>query len=433
MYNDVKEFGAVGDGVTKDTQAIQAALDAGGLVFFPPGTYLSGTLHLRSGGGLLLSPGATLLASPDPEDYNKDDFCPQNRVFQTEIVSGRHLIAAVEVKDIAICGGGRICGNDSAWLTEPDHTLSVTPPFLKRRPDRPGQMLFFCECSNITIHDVELTGATYWHCFLHGCENVGIHGIRIHSNPRVINNDGIDIDCCRQVTISDCIIETGDDCITLRGNSEPLKTMHACEYVTVSNCILSSYFANAIRVGVGGGEIRHCCFNGISIFRTRTAICLVSRYSSASRGVDISDIDFCNMQLHAKRPFNIKLDNAEDEPSPCRRTIRDIRFSNVSGTAQLTGFISGTTEGKIERLRFQNISLIYGGCGTRPDRDENGHWGCRSTCNAIELTHTSDIVFSDVSINYDETASGWKHDISARNCNVLTFNRCHFSNETDEQ
>ena len=97
MYNDVKEFGAVGDGVTKDTQAIQAALDAGGLVFFPPGTYLSGTLHLRSGGGLLLSPGATLLASPDPEDYNKDDFCPQNRVFQTEIVSGRHLIAAVEV------------------------------------------------------------------------------------------------------------------------------------------------------------------------------------------------------------------------------------------------------------------------------------------------------------------------------------------------
>ena len=71
MYNDVKEFGAVGDGVTKDTQAIQAALDAGGLVFFPPGTYLSGTLHLRSGGGLLLSPGATLLASPDPEDYNK--------------------------------------------------------------------------------------------------------------------------------------------------------------------------------------------------------------------------------------------------------------------------------------------------------------------------------------------------------------------------
>ena len=108
MYNDVKEFGAVGDGVTKDTQAIQAALDAGGLVFFPPGTYLSGTLHLRSGGGLLLSPGATLLASPDPEDYNKDDFCPQNRVFQTEIVSGRHLIAAVEVKDIAICGGGRI-------------------------------------------------------------------------------------------------------------------------------------------------------------------------------------------------------------------------------------------------------------------------------------------------------------------------------------
>ena len=71
MYNDVKEFGAVGDGVTKDTQAIQAALDAGGLVFFPPGTYLSGTLHLRSGGGLLLSPAQPCLPAPIPRIITK--------------------------------------------------------------------------------------------------------------------------------------------------------------------------------------------------------------------------------------------------------------------------------------------------------------------------------------------------------------------------
>ena len=63
---NVRDFGAVGDGISKDTAAIQQAIDAGGIVYFPPGTYLAGTLYLRSHGGLDLAPGAVLKASPDP-------------------------------------------------------------------------------------------------------------------------------------------------------------------------------------------------------------------------------------------------------------------------------------------------------------------------------------------------------------------------------
>lgn len=74
---NVREYGAVGDGKTLDTAAIQRAVDAGGVVYFPAGTYLSGTIYLKSGGGLELAPGATLLASPDPAHYNAADFCPQ--------------------------------------------------------------------------------------------------------------------------------------------------------------------------------------------------------------------------------------------------------------------------------------------------------------------------------------------------------------------
>ena len=82
---NVKEFGAAGDGTTLDTAAIQAAIDAGGMVYCPPGVYLSGTLYLRSNGGLELSPGAILRGSPDLADYNPADFVPQNSASKAAI------------------------------------------------------------------------------------------------------------------------------------------------------------------------------------------------------------------------------------------------------------------------------------------------------------------------------------------------------------
>ena len=91
---NVKDYGAKGDGITKDTAAIQRAIDDGGVVYFPPGTYISGTLYLKSGGGLHLEHGATLKASADRADYNADDFCVQNAVFTRENVSGAHFIVA---------------------------------------------------------------------------------------------------------------------------------------------------------------------------------------------------------------------------------------------------------------------------------------------------------------------------------------------------
>ena len=106
--NNVRDFGAVGDGATLDTAAIQRAIDAGGVVNFPPGTYLTGTLYLKSYGGLHLESGATLLASSNPEDYNADDFCKQNRPRYHEEASGAHLIVGVEVTRVVISGDGII-------------------------------------------------------------------------------------------------------------------------------------------------------------------------------------------------------------------------------------------------------------------------------------------------------------------------------------
>src|SRR5574344_1109100 len=105
--NDVRSFGAVGDGLHNDTAAIQRAIDAGGTVHFPPGTYVTGTLYLKSNGGLHLAAGAVIRASHDHKDYNKDDFCPQNGIFVAEEVTGAHLITAVGQENVSITGEGR--------------------------------------------------------------------------------------------------------------------------------------------------------------------------------------------------------------------------------------------------------------------------------------------------------------------------------------
>ena len=156
--NNVLDFGAVGDGRTVNTAAIQRALDAGGVVYLPPGEYLTGTIFLRSDGGLELAPGAVLKGSPDPADYD-ENCCEQNRVFASEMVSGAHLVVACEVENVVIRGGGMIHGNREAFFSG---EASPKNPNKFLRPEwRPGQMLFFCESTGVTITDVELRESPY--------------------------------------------------------------------------------------------------------------------------------------------------------------------------------------------------------------------------------------------------------------------------------
>ena len=123
---NIKDYGAVGDGATLETAAIQRAVDDGGMVYIPEGTYRTGTIYLRSNGGLHLAPGATLIASHNREDYNTDNFCAQNRVFTSEFVTGAHLITAVEQKNIIIEGHGTIDGEGNLFVGTYEDVLTIT-------------------------------------------------------------------------------------------------------------------------------------------------------------------------------------------------------------------------------------------------------------------------------------------------------------------
>ena len=425
--NDVRDFGAVGDGIAKDTAAIQRALDAGGVAYLPPGVYLSGTLYLRSGGGLELAPGAVLRASPDPADYD-ENCCEQNRVFASEMVSGAHLVVACEVRAVVIRGGGTIHGNREAFFSGEEDPKR--PGKFLRPAWRPGQMLFFCESTGVTVTDVELCESPYWCCFLHGCEQVDIRGVRIKNHRMTPNSDGIDLDCCRFVTVSDCRIDTGDDSITLRANTGPLKNPRPCEKIAVTNCVLSSP-CQAIRVGVGDGVIRDAVFDNIVIHDTRSGIQLVSRYSSNSPGVTIEDLLFDNIVMKCRRPLAVLSDvrGARDEAVGA---IRGIVFRGIRAEGDRSCFFEANRRGDIADLTLDGVDLtLRGGEDITDGTDLSyGEFGVKNSPAAFHLKHLVDCTFDRVRARWSADASPlWKYGIWAEDSETPVRNGCRFDRE----
>ena len=284
---NVRDYGAKGDGKSVDTTAIQKAIDAGGTVYFPPGTYVTGTLLLQSGGGLLLDPGAVLLASTDPADYARPTLFPQEERNLVGPGNHAHLIVAHEANDVFI-RGGRIDGNGRFFFSgAATHENFTGGTQFCQAPWRMQQMLYFCECSNVRISDTVLSDATCWSCFLHGCEYVHVDNVNIFTHPMIGEDDGLDIDSCRFVTVSNCVIDVGDDALTLRGNDANLKKPRACEWITVSNCVLRSAYAHAVRVGVGSG---------------------------VTSGVDSSAIPVSPSRLSSPSPSEARVESVDESP-----------------------------------------------------------------------------------------------------------------------
>ncbi len=288
MNCSILDFGAMPDGKTLNTQAIQKAIDTvaekgGGTVTVPKGVFVSGTIRFRDHIRLHLEEGAVLKGSENLSDYNDFEEYPQNFQSEREGWSGKHLILAVEKEDIAITGSGSVCGNGEAFFDAP-HRCKSFNYFWSRgiakavNGQRPGQLIALVECRNIRLCDFTVFDSPCWSLLLHGCKKAEIRGLTIENPLNHANTDGIDIDTCQDVTVFDCDIDTGDDAIAIRCNGKKLKSgWSVCENVRVSHCRLASS-ACGIRVGVGAGEIRDVVCEDLVITRAGCAIELMTAY-----------------------------------------------------------------------------------------------------------------------------------------------------------
>ncbi len=301
MYNII-DFGAKKDTVC--TVSIQTAIDkcaddGGGVVVIPSGVFTCGTIWLKNNVELHLEIGAVLKASTDMDDYNKEDAYIQNWGCIQEKWKAKHLIIALECDNVAITGNGTIDGNGEFFFGEekvfyPGYAWDggyVTSKDEEKL--RPGQLICFIECSNVKVTDVTIRNIPCWGVFFHGCEYVQVRGIKITNPFEYVNTDGIDIDCCCFVTVSDCIINTGDDAIAIRCDGAKLKNPKACENITITNCVLASN-SSVFRIGVGVGEIRHVRVSNMVVSRAGNLITYATSYMGHGKAI-IEDIGFSDI------------------------------------------------------------------------------------------------------------------------------------------
>jgi hypothetical protein len=343
---DIRKFGAKGDGRTLDTKSIQDAIDkangsGGGTVEVPPGTYLIGTLILKDNVELHLQIGSLLLGSPDYRDYTEKIHKFDSRT--NELYAKYFMIFAEEARNISLTGAGTMNGNGLKNFQKSDP--QNLRPFMVR----------LVNCENITIRDVHLLEAANWTLHLLGCRDVTVDGVVIE-NGIDSNRDGLDIDCCQRVTVSNCNFNTGDDAIVMKASADVL-----CQDISITNCVIRTR-ASAIKTGTesNGG------------FKNITVSNCVIKDLPRHAGIELMTVDGGVMQ-------NILIDNITMEnvatPIFIRVGIRarpykigqyvsriddvkDIYLNNISVlNATLPSSIMGLHDKKIKNVTINNYTV----------------------------------------------------------------------------
>ena len=345
--HDIRDFGAAAGETQNHTAVIQKTMDTvaekgGGVVLIPSGLWLTGALQLRSNITLRLSKGAVLRALDNPDAYPHFRHDTWSRM---DLFPWRALIFGDSLENVSITGEGTIeCGG----------TYAVFQDKVGDSPDRPYGV-HLVNCRGIRIEDVKFRNSAHWMLRCLECANLRIRGVDIFNHCNV-NNDGMDIDSCQDVRITDCRVDSSDDGICLKSEGAS-----PCRNVLVSNCIVSSH-ASAIKLGTGSiGGFQNILVNNCIVRPSRSKeMRHIFNLWKGMTGIDISCVDGgCSENIHFA---NIAMDGVEN---PIFVKLGD-RRSTVSIPAnrrkeEAKPSPEPTAAGSLENLQFRNISASDAG------------------------------------------------------------------------
>jgi len=419
---DVEDFGAIGDGETLNTAAIQSAINAcqpGDTLRFHHGRYRTGQLILKGRVNYLIEPSATILGSNEIEDYppHRPDYA---NYWRDPIV--RSLIFAYDQSGITISGGGTIDGDGGA--SEPNAEANNTV-------DKRVSGTRFYRCEQLRIENITLRNFNCWGNLLDQCKQVIFRNVTVDNAQHNHHNmDGIDIQDCHQVTIENCRVRSVDDAICLKSWSD-----HGIRDVRILNTTMHSTICNALKIGtytvgpIENIELDHCtliCPGYSELARIGTAVSIQAVDGSDINGVRISD---CHLVNHGT-PFFIRLGNRDANKTRKTGSIQNIRITGVtsegpSPSDDIGCIFTGLPGHPIRNIELDNIELVrWGGVQVRPKPldleeleehyPEAGMFG-RSPAYGFFIRHAENVKLHDIrSAFQEEDARPWisTYDVS---------------------
>lgn len=371
IYN-IRDFGAKGDGKTLDTTAIQNAINAcnkdlGGTVLVPAGTFVIGTIELKSNVRLYIAAQGTLLGTVDGKQYHAADAIPLTG--DSTLNDGNvGLLYAVKADNITIDGPGTIDGQGAQFRSP---AKGVLPPAGISGPHRPYHLLFY-QCNNLTVRDIYLLNSAFHSVRVIQSEFIKMEGL--HIRGRVVNNnDGFHFISCRYAHVSNCDVQSQDDACALFGS---------CQFITITNCTFSTRWS-VFRFG--GGVAENITISNCLIYETYGCP-IKMRCGPGSR---FENISFSNIVMQdVTGPVSIGLGVQSSSSTTATNkppgVVRNISFRGITATVvkpvplRDASFPSNYNPGEIfscvtlnamddiymEKITFSDVHITYPGGGT---------------------------------------------------------------------
>jgi exo-poly-alpha-galacturonosidase len=357
----ITDFGAVGDGRTLNTNAIQTAIDrcaaaGGGVVIIPVGTFLSGAIFLKQGADLFIEKDGVLKGSTDLNDYP----LVNTRWEGVEREWPAALVNATNLTGVELSGEGTIDGSGDQWLqlVQP-HQGPVSPEDPSRRRPR---LICFQESRRVRIKGLHLLNQAIWCLHVLYSEDVVVEDLNIRAAHNIPSSDGIDVDSSRHVRIRRCDIDVNDDDISIKSgkDADGLRVNRPSEDIVIEKCRFA--------YGHGGVAMGSETSGGIRNVEVRDSIAEADNWAGVrfktqpSRGGIVENIVFRNIQMRDVRQafeFNMEWRMVPPIAPPAKPlpVFRNITLINVTGTAKSAGVIRGLKDSPIQNIKFKNCNV----------------------------------------------------------------------------